>query len=64
MGQAHPKVSASRFNNQKIKVNDIVRVRPGVEPRYKWGSVRPGMLGLVTEVESDGDLKVSDFIYS
>mmetsp|Transcript_68047 Transcript_68047/g.148334 ORF Transcript_68047/g.148334 Transcript_68047/m.148334 type:complete len:815 (-) Transcript_68047:352-2796(-) len=53
----------ARNGGTRIKVGDQVRVRPDVEePAYGWGSVRRGMVGLVSDVDDadavSGDCKV------
>lgn len=43
----------------EYKIGDKVRVRKNVEePKYKWGSVSPGDIGVVVKIDSEGDLKV------
>lgn len=43
----------------QVEVGMRVRVRASVqEPRHKWGSVTPSMVGVLASLESDGDCKV------
>ena len=38
-----------------VRPGKKVRVRSGVTPKYKWGSVRPGQVGTVMRIGYDGD---------
>mmetsp|Transcript_22393 Transcript_22393/g.49042 ORF Transcript_22393/g.49042 Transcript_22393/m.49042 type:complete len:901 (-) Transcript_22393:399-3101(-) len=43
-----------------MKLGDKIEVRPTVsEPKYKWGSVKPGMVGVLKRIDDDGDCFVA-----
>ncbi len=46
-------------NGGDVKVGDKVRVKAKVKvPRYQWGMVSPGNVGILKNIDSDGDVKV------
>jgi hypothetical protein len=56
--QAEPFVQD--LDGPSLGIGSRVRVKQSVSaPAYGWGCVKHGMVGVVTKIDSDGDLKVS-----
>ena len=55
--QAEPFVQG--LESPSLGIGSRVRVKQSVSaPAYGWGRVKHGMVGVVTRIDSDGDLKV------